>query len=53
MNNPFDYFDKIYCICGEHETGRWVHCCEQFEKIGIMDKVERFSDFATEEQKSF
>ena len=23
MKNPFDYFDKIYCICGEHETDRW------------------------------
>ena len=53
MNNPFDYFDKIYCICGEHETDRWVHCCEQFEKLGIKDRVERFSDFATEEQKKF
>ena len=50
MNNPFDYFDKIYCICGEHETDRWKHCCEQFEKIGIMDKVERFSDFASPDE---
>lgn len=53
MKTPFDYFDKIYCICGEHETDRWKNCCDQFEKIGIMDKVERFSDFATEEQKNF
>lgn len=49
MNNPFDYFDKIYCICGEHETDRWARCCEQFEKLGIMDRVERFSDFASHE----
>lgn len=51
--NPFDYFDKIYCICGEHETTRWERCREQFEKIGIIDKVERFYEFATEEQKKF
>jgi hypothetical protein len=50
MNNPFDYFDKIYCICGEHETTRWERCCEQFEKLGIMDRVERFSDFASQEE---
>lgn len=50
MKNPFDYFDKIYCICGEHETTRWERCCEQFEKLGIMDRVERFSDFATQEE---
>ena len=24
-------------------------CCEQFEKLGIMDRVERFSDFASHE----
>lgn len=53
MKTPFDYFDKIYCICGEHETDRWKNCCEQFEKLGIKDRVERFSDFATEEQKKF
>jgi len=49
MKTPFDYFDKIYCICGEHETDRWKNCCDQFEKIGILDKVERFSDFASHE----
>ena len=50
MKNPFDYFDKIYCICGEHETTRWERCCEQFEKLGIMDRVEKFSDFASQEE---
>ena len=53
MKTPFDYFDKIYCICGEYETTRWERCREQFEKIGIMNKVERFSEFATDEQKKF
>jgi len=50
MKTPFDYFDKIYCICGEHETDRWKHCCEQFEKLGILNRVERFSDFASQEE---
>ena len=50
MKNPFDYFDKIYCICGDHEVARWENCKVQFEKLGIMDKVERFSEFASQEE---
>ena len=50
MKNPFDYVDKIYCICGDHEVARWENCKVQFEKLGIMDKVERFSDFASHEE---
>lgn len=50
MKNPFDYFDKIYCICGESETNRWENCKVQFEKLGILNKVERFSDFASQEE---
>jgi hypothetical protein len=43
--NPFDYFERIVCICGEHETKRWEHCTMQFEKLEIADRVERLSDF--------
>lgn len=50
MKTPFDYFDKIYCICGNHEVARWENCKVQFEKLGIMNRVERFSDFGSHEE---
>ena len=43
MNNPFDFFEKIYCINLDHRTDRWQQCCEIFNEYGISDKVERFS----------
>ena len=44
MKNPFDYFDKIYCVCAKHETERWKHAVTQFEKVGILDRVEKFDE---------
>lgn len=43
MSNPFDYFDEIYCINLDDRTDRWQHCQEEFKKVGILDKVQRFS----------
>ncbi len=43
MNNVFDFFDKIYCINLDSRTDRWIKCQEKFKKLGILDKVERFS----------
>lgn len=43
MNNPFDYFDAIYCMNLDERTDRWEHSLKQFEKLGISDRVERFS----------
>ena len=33
MKNPFDYFDKIYCICAKHETERW----EQSKSLNLKN----------------
>ena len=44
MNNPFDYFEKIICICGQHEPERWIKVQKEFERIGILDRVERFDE---------
>jgi len=41
MNNPFDFFDKIYCINLPQNKDRWNTVSKEFEKVGIMDKVER------------
>lgn len=43
MNNPLDYFDAIYCINLDERMDRWEHCLKQFEKLGISDRVIRFS----------
>ena len=44
MSNPFDFFDKIICICGKHESERWIKVQTEFEKLGILDRVERFDE---------
>ena len=43
MNNPFDFFDKIYCINLDSRKDRWEKCKEKFALLGIEDRVERFS----------
>lgn len=43
MNNPFEFFEKIYCINLDHRTDRWQECCKIFNDYNIIDKVERFS----------
>jgi GR25 family glycosyltransferase involved in LPS biosynthesis len=43
MKNPFDYFDKIYCINLDSRPDRWEQAKSEFEKVGILDRVERFS----------
>ena len=43
MKNPLDYFDAIYCINLDRRIDRWKHMLIQFEKLGIADRVQRFS----------
>ena len=43
MNNAFDYFDEIFCINLDTRIDRWQHAQEEFKKIGILDRVHRFS----------
>ena len=42
MNNPFDFFDEIYCINLDERPDRWEHSCKQFEILEISEKVKRF-----------
>jgi GR25 family glycosyltransferase involved in LPS biosynthesis len=42
MNNPFEFFEEIWCINLDHRIDRWEHAQKQFEKIGI-NNVQRFS----------
>lgn len=43
MKNPFDYFDKIYCINLDSRTDRWERTQTEFEKVGIENRVTRTS----------
>jgi len=43
MNNPFNFFDKIFCINLDDRKDRWKECCEIFDKYKMTHKVERFS----------
>lgn len=43
MKNPFNFFDEIYCINLDERPDRWEHSQEQFYKLGILDKVKRYS----------
>jgi hypothetical protein len=41
--NSFDYFEKIFCINLDNRTDRWSSAQEEFRKVGLIDRVERFS----------
>ena len=43
MNNPFDFFEKIYCINLPHRTDKWEKCQEEFSKLNMLEKVTRFN----------
>lgn len=37
MNNPFDFFDKIFCINLKERTDRWENCLKNFDKYDIKN----------------
>lgn len=41
--NPFDFFSHIYCINLDRRPDRWQNCVTEFRRLGILDRVERFS----------
>lgn len=43
MSNPFDFFDKIFCVNLDSRPDRWKDSLEQFKKVGIEERVERLS----------
>ncbi len=47
--NAFDYFDAIYCINLDRRTDRWEAVQKEFDKVGILDRVVRFSAIETPE----
>lgn len=43
MANLSDYFDEIYCINLDEETERWENFQQEVSKLGISNRVKRFS----------
>jgi glycosyl transferase family 25 len=41
--NPFNYFEHIFCINLDKRQDRWQDSLKEFKKVGISDKVQRFS----------
>ncbi len=42
-NKVWDFFEEIYCINLDHRTDRWEHAQREFESVGVLDRVQRFS----------
>lgn len=41
--NPFDFFEKIYCINLDRRPEKWEQCKKHFKELNIENRVERFS----------
>jgi GR25 family glycosyltransferase involved in LPS biosynthesis len=42
-NKVWDFFDEIYCINLDHRIDRWEKVQKEFESVGLLPKVKRFS----------
>jgi hypothetical protein len=41
-DNPFGFFEAIYCLNLDHQTDRWAGALRRFSALGIAARVERF-----------
>ncbi len=46
-DNPFDFFDQIYCINLDRDKQRWQSAHAQYEALGIAGRVQKFSAIET------
>lgn len=49
IENPFQYFDAIYCLNLDAQVDRWNDMCQRFQRLGILDRVRRFPAIETPE----
>jgi glycosyl transferase family 2/glycosyl transferase family 25 len=47
LRGPFHFFDAIYCINLDGETGRWESVMRQCKALGIGHRIRRFSAIET------
>jgi hypothetical protein len=51
VDNPFDCFEKIFCINLDSRPERWAEARLEFSKVGIQDRVERISGVVCEDPR--
>jgi len=49
MNNPFDFFEEIWCINLDRRPDRWESVVKEFDTLGIRNKVQRLSAITHED----
>lgn len=42
-NKVWDFFDDIYCINLDHRKDRWEQSQKEFNSVGLLPRVQRFS----------
>jgi len=42
-NKVWDFFDEIWCINLDHRTDRWEKVQKEFDSVGLLSRVQRFS----------
>ncbi len=42
-NKVWDFFDEIWCINLDHRTDRWEKVQKEFDSVGVLYRVQRFS----------
>jgi len=42
-NKVWDFFEEIYCINLDHRTDRWDRVQKEFDNVGVLPRVQRFS----------
>jgi GR25 family glycosyltransferase involved in LPS biosynthesis len=47
LRGPFHFFDAIYCINLDRDTGRWESVMRQAKTLGIDHRIRRFSAIET------
>lgn len=50
--NPFEFFDKIYCINLDTRKDRWEECLKEFKKLYIENLVERFPAYKLKDSRA-
>lgn len=48
MNNPFSFFDRIYCISMDENSFRWKMSVKQLKLLGIYERTERIQAIKTD-----
>ncbi len=49
QNNPFDFFEAIYCINLAGENERWLSLQRRLQRLGILHRIKRFEAIETSE----